>query len=66
MGVKAIFEDRGAMMSIPPLLPDPSQRFTTRLPRDHYVRVDTNDYSVNPRYMGRRVNERRHRSWTLL
>lgn len=53
-------------MSIPPLLPDPSQRFTTRLPRDHYVRVDTNDYSVNPRYMGRRVNERRHRSWTLL
>jgi transposase len=52
---EAIFEDRGAMMSFPPVLPDPSWRFTTRLPRDHYVRVDTNDYSVNPRYVGRRV-----------
>lgn len=52
---EAIFEDRGAMMVFPPVLPDPSWRFTTRLPRDHYVRVDTNDYSVNPRYVGRRV-----------
>jgi transposase len=53
---EAIFEDRGAMMAFPPVLPDPSWRFTTRLPRDHYVRVDTNDYSVNPRFVGRRVN----------
>jgi transposase len=53
---EAIFEDRAAMMSFPPVLPDPSWRFTTRLPRDHYVRVDTNDYSVNPRFVGRRVN----------
>ena len=53
---EAIFEDRGAMMAFPPVLPDPSWRFTTRLPRDHYVRVDTNDYSVNPRYVGRRVD----------
>ena len=37
------------------MLPDPSWRFSTRLPRDHYVRVDTNDYSVNPRFVGRRV-----------
>ena len=50
-----IFEDRGAMMPFPLVLPDPSWRFTTRLPRDHYVRVDTNDYSVNPRLVGRRV-----------
>lgn len=53
---EAIFEDRGSMMPFPPVLPDPSWRFTTRLPRDHYVRVDTNDYSVNPRYVGRRVD----------
>jgi transposase len=52
---EAILEDRGAMMVFPPVLPDPSWRYTTRLPRDHYVRVDTNDYSVNPRYVGRRV-----------
>lgn len=53
---EAILEDRGAMMAFPPVLPDPSMRFTTRLPRDHYVRVDTNDYSVNPRFVGRRVD----------
>lgn len=53
---EAIFEDRGAMMTFPPVLPDPSWRFSTRLPRDHYVRVDTNDYSVNPRFVGRRVD----------
>jgi transposase len=55
---EAIWEDRGAMMSFPPVLPDPSWRFTVRLPRDHYVRVDTNDYSVNPRFVGRRVEVR--------
>lgn len=52
---EAIFEDRGSMMGFPPVLADPSLRFSTRLPRDHYVRVDTNDYSVNPRFVGRRV-----------
>jgi transposase len=55
---EAIFEDRGSMLTFPPVLPDPSWRFSTRLPRDHYVRVDTNDYSVNPRFIGRRVDVR--------
>ncbi len=55
---EAIFEDRGAMLTFPPVLPDPSWRFSTRLPRDHFVRVDTNDYSVNPRFVGRRVEVR--------
>lgn len=53
---EAILEDRGAMMAFPSVLPDTSMRFTTRLPRDHYVRVDTNDYSVSPRFVGRRVD----------
>ena len=44
------------MMPLPPVLPDPSLRFSVRLPRDHYVRVDTNDYSVDPRFVGRRVD----------
>jgi hypothetical protein len=43
------------MLPFPPVLPDTSWRFSTRLPRDHYVRVATNDYSVNPRFVGRRV-----------
>jgi hypothetical protein len=40
------------------VLPDPARRFSVRLPRDHYVRVDTCDYSVNPRFIGRRVDIR--------
>ena len=50
-----IAEDRAAMMSFPPVLPDPSWRFSARVPRDHYVRVATCDYSVHPRAIGRRV-----------
>ncbi len=51
-------EDRGAMLKFPPVLPDPSFRNSTRLSRDFYVRFDTNDYSVNPRYVGRRIEVR--------
>ncbi len=55
---EAVFEDRGSMLPFPPVLPDPSRRWSLRLPRDHFVRVDTNDYSVNPRFVGRRVEVR--------
>jgi transposase len=55
---EAMAEDRGAMLAFPPVLPDPSLRFSTRLARDHYVRVGTNDYSVNPRFVGRRIEVR--------
>lgn len=53
-----LYEDRGAMLSFPPVMPDPALRYRTRLPRDHYVRVETNDYSVNPRYVGRLIEVR--------
>jgi transposase len=56
--VETLAEDRGSMLGFPPVLPDTSLRFGVRLPRDHYVRVDTNDYSVNPRFVGRRVEVR--------
>ncbi len=55
---EAIYEDRGAMVAFPAVLPDPAARFGLRLARDHYVRVDTNDYSVNPRFVGRRIEVR--------
>ena len=55
---EAAYEDRGAMLAFPPVVPDPSLRWSIRLPRDHYVRVDTNDYSVNPRFVGRRIEVR--------
>ena len=51
-------EDRKAMMSFPPVLPDPALRLSLRLPRDHWVRVGTCDYSVHPRAIGRRVEVR--------
>jgi Mu transposase, C-terminal domain len=55
---EAIFEDRGSMLGFPPVLPDPARRFSVRLGRDHYVRVDTCDYSINPRFIGRRIDVR--------
>ena len=55
---EAVWEDRGAMLTFPAVLPDTSLRFGLRLPRDPYVRVDTNDYSVNPRFVGRRIEVR--------
>jgi transposase len=53
-----IVEDRRAMMTFPPVLPDPALRFATRIARDHHIRVDTCDYSVHPRAIGRRVEVR--------
>lgn len=46
------------MLPLPPILPDPAFRASTRLPRDHYVRVLSSDYSVAPWAIGRRVEVR--------
>lgn len=47
--------DRAAMVTLPPVAPVAGWRLVTRLPRDHYVRVDSNDYSVHPVAVGRWV-----------
>jgi hypothetical protein len=47
--------DRAAMLELPPVAPVLGWRATTRLPRDHYVRLDSNDYSVHPAVIGRKV-----------
>ena len=47
--------DRAAMLLFPPVLPEVGWCKTVRLPRDHYVRIDSNDYSVHPAVIGRRV-----------
>jgi transposase len=47
--------DRAAMLVLPPVAPVVGWRLTTRLPRDHYVRLDSNDYSVHPAVVGRRI-----------
>jgi hypothetical protein len=38
--------------------PDVDRRWVTRVPPDPHVRVDTNDYSLDPRFVGRRVEVR--------
>ena len=47
--------DRQAMLTLPPVPPAVGWRSTTRLARDHYVRLDSNDYSVHPGVIGRRI-----------
>lgn len=47
--------DRAAMVELPPTTPVLGWQHSLRLPRDHYVRLDTVDYSVHPRAIGRRV-----------
>ena len=47
--------DRAAMLELPPVAPVVGWRAATRLPRDHYVRLDSNDYSVHPAVIGRKV-----------
>ena len=47
--------DRAAMLALPPVAPATGWCSSLRLPRDHYVRLDSNDYSVHPTGIGRRV-----------
>ena len=47
--------DRQAMLTLPPVAPATGWRTSTRLARDHYVRLDSNDYSVHPAMIGRRI-----------
>jgi transposase len=47
--------DKAGMLGLPPVAPVTGWRSSLRLPRDHYVRLDGNDYSVHPAAVGRRV-----------
>jgi hypothetical protein len=43
------------MLPLPPVAPATGWRSSLRLPRDYYVRLDSNDYSVDPAVIGRRI-----------
>jgi transposase len=47
--------DAAAMLELPPTAPTVGWSTTVRLGRDHYVRLDANDYSVHPSVIGRKV-----------
>ena len=48
--------DRAAMLNLPPVPLHLGWRNRVRLGRDYYVRLDTNDYSVDPAMIGRLVD----------
>ena len=48
--------DRAAMLPLPPIPLHLGWRNRVRLGRDYYVRLDTNDYSVDPTLIGRLVD----------
>jgi transposase len=43
------------MARLPAEMPDTARRWTMRVPPDPHLRVDTNDYSLEPALVGRRV-----------
>ena len=47
--------DKTAMLALPPLPPPAGLTLRIRLPRDYYLRVHGNDYSVHPAAIGRMV-----------
>jgi len=50
-----ITADRTAMLALPPVPPVTGWRFSARLARDYYIRLDSNDYSVHPAVIGRHI-----------
>ena len=50
--------DKAAMLTLPPVPPVVGWRNQVRLGRDYYVRVASNDYSVDPTAIGRMVQVR--------
>jgi transposase len=48
--------DKAAMLTLAPVAPELGWRHQVRLGRDHYVRLDGNDYSVDPCAVGRKVD----------
>jgi transposase len=51
-------DERHRMRPLPERLPDTDHRFVWRVPQQPYLRFETNDYSLDPRLAGRRVEVR--------
>jgi transposase len=60
-----LLEERSRMRPLPVALPDTDHRFVTRVPQQPYLRVDRNDYSIDPQFAGRRVEVRASQSEVL-
>jgi transposase len=53
--IERVAADKAQMLALPPVAPATGWRSSGRLPRDFYVRIDANDYSVHPSVIGRRI-----------
>jgi transposase len=53
--VDRLADDLAAMAPLPDRMPDTAKRWTTRVSPDPHLRLDTNDYSLDPALVGRRV-----------
>src|SRR5215212_10583885 len=51
-------EEREVMRPLPAREPETDRRWVMRVPPDPHVRFDTNDYSLDPDLVGRRVEVR--------
>ena len=56
--VDRLIEEREVMRPLPERSPDTDRRWVARVPPDPYLRIDTNDYSLDPALVGRRVEVR--------
>jgi transposase len=56
--VERLVEERLGMSPLPARLPDVDRRQVIRVPQQPYLRVDRNDYSIDPAFAGRRVELR--------
>jgi len=51
-------EEQARMRALPETLPDCDRRLVVRVPQQPYLRLDRNDYSIDPAFAGRRVEVR--------
>jgi transposase len=56
--IDRLLEERAVMRALPDREPDVDRRWVTRVPPDPHLRFDTNDYSLDPNLVGRRVEVR--------
>jgi transposase len=56
--VDRLAEELEVMAALPAQMPDVDRRWVTRVAPDPVLRVDTNDYSLDPALVGRRVEAR--------
>jgi transposase len=53
--VDRLADELEVMAPLPAQMPDTARRWVTRVPPDPHLRLDTNDYSLDPALVGRRV-----------